>query len=116
MESPRKPQKQTCVCVYVCVCVCVCIYVCVCVCVYICVCVCVCVYVCVCVCVCVYTGRKMDIETNFHSEAASKFHKKKWQVTFNYISRAKFTKQGILTLERNSIKALMGGKILQVIY
>ncbi len=58
MESPHNSQKQTCVCVYVCVSVsvCVCESVCVCVwvCVWVCVCECVsvCVWVWVCECVC----------------------------------------------------------------
>ncbi len=88
MESPRKPQKPTCVCVCVCVsvcvCVCVCVWVCVCVCVCVwvsecvsecvsvcvsewvcvwvspCVCVCVCAWACVCVCVCVCVWAKQQ--------------------------------------------------------
>ena len=42
------PEREGCVCVYVCVCMCVYVYVCVCIYVYVCVSVCVCVCMCVC--------------------------------------------------------------------
>ncbi len=70
MESPRKPQKPTFVCVCVCVsvsvsvcvseceCVCVCLSLCVCLCVWVCVCVCVCVRVCVC------TGQRSAVDAD----------------------------------------------------